>query len=136
MVDEPLVLVASLLVFFAWRHYRSSIDSRGQSFTFVIIIPQGECRFEMTAVDSLDTVFSIKVKKDFGSFGHSWFCDLAKSPQIKCLFVPGFCLIILGVFILLLLVGGGDGLCIRIPVAVLDLGIQGGVADFTKKLHE
>jgi hypothetical protein len=90
----------------------------------------------MTVVDSLDTVFSIKVNMDFRGYGCSQFCDLAKSPLIKCLFVPGCCLNVLGVLILLLLVWGGDGLCIQIPVTVLDLDNQGGVSGFRKKLPE
>ncbi len=39
-------------------------------------------------------------------------------------------------FCLLLLMRGGDGLCIQIPVAVLNLGNQGGITGFTKKLPE
>jgi hypothetical protein len=123
---------------FAWWHCWSRVGSGDQSFTFVIIIPRprGECRFVMTVVDSLDTVFSIKVKENFGHFGLSQFCDLAMSPQIKCLFVPGCCLNVPGVLILLLFMRGGDGLGIQILVAVLDLGNQGGFAGFTKKLPE
>jgi hypothetical protein len=83
----------------------------------------------MMVVDSLDTVFSIKVDEDFRGFGCSQFCDLA-------LFVPGCRLNVLGVLILLLIMQGGDGLCIQIPVTVLDLGNQGGVSGSTKKLPE
>ncbi len=79
-------------------------------------------------VDSLDAVFGEKVKEDFGGFGCNRFHDLAKSPQIKCLCVSGCGLNVLGVLILLLLVQG--------TVAVLDLGNQGGVKGFTKKLPE
>ncbi len=87
-------------------------------------------------MDSLDTVFSIKVEEDFRGFGCSRLPNLARSSQIKCLFVPGCCPNVLSVLILLLLVQVGDGFCIQNPVIVLDLGNQGGIAGFTKKLPE
>ena len=134
--EQGLIARGVLGGVFAWRRRQARISSGGQCFTVVIVIRQGECGSQVVVVDSFNAVFGVQVKEGFGGLVRDGFCALPQSPQVKCLLIPGSSLKVFNILIFFFLLWVGECVCRLVPVAVLNLFDQGGIAGFLEQFHE